>query len=66
MGKQLNAQTNSSNQKYCDAVENYAMLLFNKIVKPWFMVPLFYNLTSSCKIEKEYLKTLKELPAQVR
>lgn len=65
MGKKLNAQTNLTNIKYCEAVANYGMLLYNKNVKPWLRIPLLYNLTSTYKAEKEYIRILKELPAQV-
>lgn len=66
MGKKFDAQTNSSSEKYCEAVANYAMLVFSKIARPWRRVSFLYNLTSTSKAEKEYLRILKELPAQVK
>lgn len=65
MGKEINAQTSSSNQKYCNAITKYGILLYNKHTQPWLRIPLIYHLTSSYKAEKEYLRTLKELPAKV-
>lgn len=64
MGKQINAQTSCSNQKYCNAVTKYGTLLYTKFAKPWLRIPLLYKLTSSYEAEKEYLRTLKELPAK--
>ncbi len=65
MGKKLNAQTSSSDHIYCNAVANYGMLICNKTVKPWLRIPFLYKFTSTYKAEREYLRALKELPAQV-